>query len=160
MAPGSQTITSQLSQAGKHQHYKVSATQKPKRGEPSSDWSADSAAETEYALQGFERHPSNPCYIGNNKDNDDPDISLHARDDSFDEDSDLAFAPKQISLLKSTMMDFLKEFQGLRDQGTDLNQTLADFSNKLPMEKYIAAKQVHPENDPDPQNNPETSLLI
>ena len=92
---------------GKHQpHSTVSATQKyHEHGKPSSDWSSDSVSETEFTPQGFERHPSNPYYIGKNKDRDDPDISLHAQDDSFDEDGDPAFTPEQISILKSTMMD-------------------------------------------------------
>ena len=50
-----------------------------------------------YAPQGFARHPPKPYYIGN-KDNDGPDISLHAHDEFFDDDSDTAFTPKQISI--------------------------------------------------------------
>ena len=40
------------------------------------NWSATSAFETEYAPESFERHHSNPYYIGSNKDNDDPDTLL------------------------------------------------------------------------------------
>ena len=55
---------------------------------------------------------SNPYYISLDQDNNDPDFSLHAQEDSFDDDSDPAFTPKQITIMKSTMRDNLKEFQG------------------------------------------------
>ena len=111
----------------------MAATQKHHRHErPISDWSNDSASETEHTPKRFERHPSKPYYIGNNKDNDDLDISLHAHDESFDDDSNFAFAPKQIFIMKSTMMDILKAFQESRDQRTDLNLTSDNFSDKLP----------------------------
>ena len=35
-----------------------------------------------------------------------------------------------ISIMKSTMMDILKDFQGSNLQKTDLNQTLDDLSGK------------------------------
>ena len=101
-------------------------------------WSDDSASETEYTPQGFQRHPSNPYYIGNNKDNDNPKISLHAHDESSDDDSDPDFFPNQISILKSTMMDTLKEFQGSRDQRKNLNQALDDFHINCPGNRSVA----------------------
>ena len=88
--------------------------------------------------QGFERHPSNPYYMCSNKD-DDPDDD-HAHDNSFDDDSGPAFTPKQISILKSTMMDFHKDFKESRNQRMDLNQTLNDFSEKLPTKSRSVAK--------------------
>ena len=53
-------------------------------------------------------------------------------DDSFDDDSDPAFTPNQMSVFISTMVDILYQFQGPRVQRVDLNQTRDDFSEKLP----------------------------
>ena len=101
--------------AAKQKHHKCQKT--------TSGWSADSAPETEYVPQSFDRHPSNPYYIGADKDNNDPDLSLQARGDSFDDDNDPAFMPKQISIMK-----------------TDLNQTFDDLSGKLHRKNRSVAK--------------------
>ena len=42
-------------------------------------WSDDSAYEAEFTSKGFERHSSHSYCIGDNNDNNNPDISLHAR---------------------------------------------------------------------------------
>ena len=119
-------------QAEKHQHSNVAATQKcHKRRKPSSDWSADSVSETEYALQGFERHPSNPYYFVTNKDKDDPDVSLHPLMITVT----LLYPKTDIHLA-----DILTDFQGSRDQIADLNQTLDDLSEKLPQKCRSVAK--------------------
>ena len=67
--------------------------------------------------------------------------------DSFDEDTDLVFTPKQISIVRSAMMDILKVFKGYRDQGTDLNQTLDNLS-------------VLPQDVQYPLKDPGTPLLV
>ena len=94
---GHKSVPKSKVQAGKqlstsYQHADVAAIQKQHRHEkPNSDWSVDSASETEYTPKGFESHPSNLYYIDDNKDNDDPAISLYANVVSFDDDSDPAF---------------------------------------------------------------------
>ena len=93
------------------------------------DWSSDSASEAKYAPLDFERNPSSLYYNG--ADHNDPDLSIYAQDESFDDDGDSAFTPKQVSLMKATMRDILKEFQCSCLQKTDLNQTLEDLSERL-----------------------------
>ena len=60
---------------------------------------------------------------------DDPDISLLGHGDTFDDDNDPVFTPKQISIMKSTRWIYLKRIS--MGQKTDLNKTLEDFSDKL-----------------------------
>ena len=74
-------------------------------GKPSQDWSSDSTCEAEYAPLGFEQHPSNPYYTSAG--HDDPYLSIHAQGESFEDDGDSAFTPKQISVMKATMRDIL-----------------------------------------------------
>ena len=104
-----------------------SYTETPQVPETTSDWSADSVSETEFAPQGLKRHPWNPYYVGSNKDNDDPDLSL------------LAFTPNQISTLKSTMMDILREFKDPCIRERVLTR-LYDLSEKLPRKRRSVAK--------------------
>ena len=52
------------------------------------------ASENEFTPKGFLRDSSNPYYIGKISDSDDPDIFLHAHDDSFGDDNDPAFTLK------------------------------------------------------------------
>ena len=94
------------------------------------DWSSNSASNAEYTPPGFEQHPSDPFYTGMH--HNDPNLSVHAQDEFFDDDGDLAFTRRQIMVMKATMRDILKEFQGLSLQKSDLNRTLEDLSEKLP----------------------------
>ena len=58
-------------------------------------------------------------------------------------------------------MDILKDFQGFRDQRTDLNKILHDFSNKLPGKSCLSQKnEDHLEGDQDPLTVPETNHQI
>ena len=82
-------------------------------------------------------------YTGVDQDHNDPDFSLQAQEDSFDNDSDPAFTAKHSSIMKSTMRDILKEFQGSSLQKTDLNQTAENLSEKLPRKSKSKQNQLH-----------------
>ena len=124
-------------------HQSDALDQKYKRQKTIPDWFSVSAFDAENAPLCFEQHPSNTYYTGVDHDND-PDLSIHAQDDSFDDDCDPAFTPKQISIMKSTMRDILKEFQGSNLQKTDLNQTLENLKGRLHRKSKSTTKSIPP----------------
>ena len=115
-----------------------------------SDWSADSASDAEYTPQGFKQHPSNPYYMGVAHYNNDPDLSHHAQEDFFDNGSDLAITPKQISIMKSTMRDILKEFRGYSLKKTGLNKLWRTFRKSYPGRLGPHQNELHLQKDQDP----------